>query len=90
MPRLPQNSPAVNQGVFQLVPAAAHVFFGGGQGEYVRWLDRIAGFVRGLRVDADLSGKDEPFGFFATFTKAAFNHGLVESSHAWFRQEPAD
>jgi hypothetical protein len=37
--------------------------------------------VRGLGVDADLSGENGAFGALAAFAKAAFNQGLVEASH---------
>jgi hypothetical protein len=69
------------QGVFQLVAAAADVFFAGIEGKLVIGLDGIAGFAGGLGVDADLSGKNGAFGAFAAFTKAAFNQSLVEASH---------
>jgi hypothetical protein len=69
------------QGVFQLVAAAAHVFLVRVQGELVTGFDGVAGFVRGLGVDADLTGKNGAFGAFAAFAKAAFNQGLVEASH---------
>jgi hypothetical protein len=37
--------------------------------------------VRGLGIDADLSGENGAFGAFAAFAKAAFNQGLVKASH---------
>jgi hypothetical protein len=69
------------QGVFQFVAAAADVFFVRVQSEPVIGFDGVTGFVRGLGVDADLSGKNGAFGAFAAFTKAAFNQCLVEASH---------
>jgi hypothetical protein len=69
------------QGMFQLVAAAADVFIAGTEGKLVIGLDGIAGFVGGLGVDADLSGKNGAFGALAAFAKAAFNQGLVEASH---------
>jgi hypothetical protein len=69
------------QGVFQFVAAATDVFFVGVQGEPVIGFDGITWFVRGLGVDANLSGKNGAFGAFAAFTKAAFNQCLVKASH---------
>jgi hypothetical protein len=69
------------QGVFQFVAAAADVFLVRVQGEPVIGFDGVTGFVGGLGVDADLSGKNNAFGTFAAFTKAAFNQCLVEASH---------
>ncbi len=69
------------EGVFQLVAAAADVFFGGRQCQRVIRLDGIAGFVGALGVDADLSGEDGAFGAFTAFAKAAFHQCLVEASH---------
>jgi hypothetical protein len=69
------------QGVFQFVAAAADVFFARVQGEQIIGFDGVAGFVRGLGVDADLSGENGAFGALAAFAKAAFNQGLVEASH---------
>jgi hypothetical protein len=69
------------QRVFQLVAAAADVFFAGVQREGVIRLDGVAGFAGGLGVDADLSGEDGAFGAFAAFAKAAFNQRLVEANH---------
>jgi hypothetical protein len=69
------------QGVFQLVSAAADVFFTRVEGDLVAGFDGIAGFVGGLAVDADLSGEDGAFGAFTAFAKAAFNQRLVEASH---------
>jgi hypothetical protein len=78
----------MDQGVFQLVPAAADVFFPGIEGERVGGFDRVAGLACGLKVDADLAGEDKAFGLFAAFTKAAFNQGMVESDHGWYRRTP--
>jgi hypothetical protein len=69
------------QGVFQLVAAAADVFFVRVQGDLVIGFDGVAGFVRGLGVDADLAGDNGAFGAFAAFTKAAVNQSLIEASH---------
>jgi hypothetical protein len=69
------------QGMFQLVAAAADVFFAGVESDLVTGFDGIAGFVGGLGVDADLAGEDGAFGAFAAFAKAAFNQRLVEASH---------
>ena len=77
----------MDQGVFQLVPAAADVFFPGIKGERVGGFDRVAGLACGLKVDADLAGEDKAFGLFAAFTKAAFNQGMVESDHGWYRRD---
>ena len=54
----------------------------------VAGFDLVAGFARGLAIDANLAGEDATFGFFAAFTKAAFNQGLVESDHGGFRRQP--
>jgi hypothetical protein len=69
------------QGVFQFVAAAADVFLVRVQGELVIRFDGVTGFVRGLGIDADLSGENGAFGAFAAFAKAAFNQGLVKASH---------
>jgi hypothetical protein len=69
------------QGMFQLVAAAANVFFAGVEGKLVAGFDGIAGFVGGLGVDADLPGEYGAFGAFTAFAKAAFNQRLVEASH---------
>jgi hypothetical protein len=74
------------QGVFQFVAAAADVFFVRVQSEPIIGFDGVAGFVRGLGVDADLAGNNGAFGAFAAFTKAAFNQCLVEASHVKIKQ----
>ncbi len=67
--------------MFQLVAAAADKFFRRVEREFVAGLDMVAGFVRGLAVDADLTGENEPLGAFAAFTKAGFNESLIKSGH---------
>src|SRR6516162_6032858 len=69
------------QGMFELVAAAAGVFFGRFQRQVVIRSNVVAGFVCRLGVDADLSGKDRAFGTFAALTKATVNQSLVEASH---------
>jgi hypothetical protein len=69
------------QGMFQFVAATADVFLVRVQGEPVIRFDGVAGFVRGLGIDADLSGENGAFGAFAAFAKSAFNQGLVKASH---------
>ena len=71
----------MSQRVFELVAAAADVFFAGVEGEGVVRLDGVAGFAGGLGVDADLAGEDGAFGAFAAFAEAAFDQCLIEASH---------
>jgi hypothetical protein len=69
------------EGVFQLVAATAGVFFGSRQFQRVIRSHIVAGLVRPLGIDANLSGEDGAFGAFAAFAKAAINQSLVEASH---------
>ena len=71
----------MRQRVFQLVAAAADKFFRRVHGEFVGGPDAVAGFARGLAVDADLAGQHEPFGLLAAVAKAGFNEGLIKSGH---------
>ncbi len=70
--------------VFELVTAAADVFFAGVEVKLVIRLDRIAGLAGGLGVHADLPGEDGAFGALAAFAKAAFHQCLVEANHGCF------
>ncbi len=71
----------MNERVFQFVAAATDKFFRRVQREFVARLDAIAGFVRGLAVDADGPGEDESLGAFAAGAEGAFDEGLIHTGH---------
>jgi hypothetical protein len=76
--------------VFEFVAAAADVFFGGVERERVVGFYGVAGFARGLGVDADLAGDDGAFGAFAAFAQAAFNQGLIQSGHGFLFRDKCE
>src|ERR1035437_4018666 len=71
----------MNEGVFELVAAAADVFFRRDQNNFVRGPDGVAGLACGTAVDADLASKDGAFGAFAAVAEGAFDERLIKSGH---------
>jgi len=67
--------------MFELVAAAADIFFSGDQFDLIVGPDMIAGFPRRLPVDVDLTGHNGAFGFLAAFAEAAFDEGLINAGH---------
>ena len=81
------------QGMFELMTAAADIFFSGFEFDLVLRPDRIARFTRRLPVDGNQTGHDSAPGLFPTFAQTAFHESLVEAWHVKFgvrgrEQEP--
>src|SRR5207237_9685724 len=79
----------VNQGVFQLVAAAADVFIPGLEFDPVVRADRVAGFVGGVPVDFDEAGQDGALGLFPAFAQTAFNESVIEAGHVESGRQPS-
>src|ERR1051325_3457343 len=69
------------ESVFELVAAAADVFFGRGDREDVFGADGVAWFAGRLVVDFHGSGHDGALGFLAAIAKPSLDQSLIQTAH---------
>ena len=77
------------QGMFELMAAAADIFFSGFELDLVVRPDLIARFARRLPVDGHQTGHDSALGLFPTLAQTAFHESLVKTGHIEWGRENA-